>query len=95
MSTYTNLNAAYATSQKLECKANDIVQRDRFSSSTIQTTGNVYISNKFRPSSDLTDTNDWIKLTPLTTGLVVADYPFAWLGCDADYSVCSYCSGNS
>ena len=89
------LNAAIASSNKIECNAGDIIQRDRFNSNTIQTTGNVYISNKYRPSIDLTNTEDWIKLDHTVPGLVVADYVFAWLACDADYAVCSYCSGNS
>lgn len=89
------LNAAIASSNKLECLAGDIIQRDRFNSTTIQTKGNVYISNKYRPSTDLTDTEDWVKLDPTYPGMVVADYVFSWLACDADYAVCSYCSGNS
>lgn len=88
------LNAATAASVKIECKAEDALQRDRFSSSSVQTTGNVYISNKYRPSTDLSSP-DWIKIQPLTTGLVVVDFPVAWIAADADFQVCSFCEGNS
>ena len=45
------LNAADAVAPQIVCKAGDILQRDRFATSSIQTTGKVYISNKFRPST--------------------------------------------
>ena len=88
------LNAALAVSPTVECKAGDLLQRDRFATSSIQTTGTVYVSNKFRPSATV-PSSDWVQITPDIQGLVYLAYPVSWVTCDADFAVCSYCEGNS
>ena len=87
------LNTAVSTSSKLECKAGDIVQRDRFDTTTIQTKGKVYVSNWYRPSTDFSS-DDWTEIDPIKPGFFVLDYPVHWVGCDADAAVCSYCGDN-
>jgi hypothetical protein len=88
------LNAADAVAPQIVCKAGDILQRDRFATSSIQTTGKVYISNKFRPSTTV-PSDDWVEIAPIVPGLVVLEFPVSWLTSDAEYAVCSYCEGNS
>jgi hypothetical protein len=89
-----SLNAANAASVKLECKAFDAIQRDRFAATSVQTTGNVYVCNKYRPASEITE-GEWIQIPATTPGLVVVSFPVAWITADANFSVCSFCEGNS
>lgn len=88
------LNAALAASPNLQCKAGDILQRDRFGFSSVQTSGKIYISNWYRPSEDFTS-DQWTEIDPIKTGLYVIDFPVKWVGGDADFAICSYCEENS
>lgn len=88
------LNAADAVSPQIQCLAGDILQRDRFATSSIQTTGKVYVSNKFRPSTTV-PSEDWVEVPAQIQGIVNLEFPVSWITCDADFAVCSYCEGNS
>ena len=88
------LNSATAASPTVLCKAGDILQRDRFDATTVQTEGKIYISNRFRPSTDLTS-KDWTELDPLKPGFFVLDFPVSWISGDQEFAVCSHCGGNS
>lgn len=75
-------------------KADEAIHRNRFSSHSIQTTGNVFVSNKMKPTAD-TSSADWAKLTaPAFGNMYVLEVPVNWLVCTADADICSYVSGN-
>ena len=88
------LNSAVAASPNVQCKAGDIIQRDRFDASSIQSSGKIYVSNRYRPGGDFT-TDQWTEIDPIKPGFYVLDFPVQWVGGEADFAICSYCSDNS
>ena len=96
MNVKINTSPAKATEQQVKLNAEEAVIRNRFSSTSIQCTGDVYISNVWYPGNDTAVGTDWIQLQPVSQGsnLYIINAPVYWLACSAEAYVCSYVSGN-
>lgn len=89
-----NHNADKAATAVVKIIADEAIHRNRFSKHSIQTTGDVYVSNKMLPSTN-TAAEDWAKIASADFGNVyILDAPVNWVVCTAEANICSYVSGN-
>lgn len=91
--TLNHSNGKGATST-VTLEANEAVERTRFRISSVQTTGDVYVSNRRFPALELTSA-DWAKVTEAAFGnIYVVDMPVRWIVATAEASVVSHVSGD-
>lgn len=96
MSLNINRNTSKASDTVIHLEANEAVERSRFSHSSVQSTGDVFVSNKPWPSAD-TSSGDWVQLsTEVETGsgMYNISMPVVWVASTAEAWVCSYVSGD-
>lgn len=94
MSTELLKNTRLASEALANIKANQAVMRERFSASSIQTTGKVYVSNHIMPTASFSDSTVWAELTTKEGNMYMLSVPVAWIGATADAYICSFVEGD-
>lgn len=73
----------------------EAVGRARFSCSSVQTEGLVYVSNSIvRPVADFSDTKVWAEIASAAGNVFAVPFPVKWIGCTEQADICSYVDGN-
>lgn len=89
-----NRSSAIASSHVVQMPANTAIYRNRFSKHSVQTNGDVYVSNKDFPSPAVPGA-DWAKVDGPTFGnMYVLNAPVNYIAVTADASVCSFVNGD-
>lgn len=94
MAVKLNNNNSKGAAAVVSLEANEAIDRQRFSASSVQTQGDVYVSNMMQPS-DNTASTDWAKLTaPEFGNMYSVGMPVRWIAATAKAYVVSYVDGD-
>lgn len=94
MSVTLNHNNRKADANPVRIEANEAIERSRFSKTSVQTSGDVYVSNKQFPSDDLAS-DDWAQVdTPAFGNVYSIPFPVLWVASTDEAHICSYVSGD-